>query len=486
MDQAELLAKLNDLRSLPAETEWAEFKRAERSFQTEDLGKYFSALSNEANLKGQSYAWLVFGIEDKTHQIVGTQFRIRRSELDNLKLEIATQTTNRLTFEEIHELQTPQGRVVLFQIPASPKGVPTAWKGHFYGRDGESLGALSLYEIERIRSQTQTFEQGIALSKVNGQDVVDLLDCEAYFRLTGQRLPDTRSRSLARLVQEKLLIPNGHQFDITNLCAIFFARDLTSFGRLGRKTLRVIKYKGGNRIETDREWRDSPSKMGYAAGFEWFIQYINSQLPQNEYIGQAFRHEVRTYPEVAIRELVANALIHQDFLITGAGPMVEIFEDRMEITNPGEPLVEVSRFIDSPPRSRNEDLAGYMRRFNICEERGSGIDKVIINIELFQLPPPDFRVPPGFTQVWLFSPQSFSEMDRKERVRACYQHCALGWIANKPMTSGTLRQRFGVTNPSDHATVSRIIRDAVEQNLVKKENPHSNSKKNVTYAPFWA
>jgi predicted HTH transcriptional regulator len=123
--------------------------------------------------------------------------------------------------------------------------------------------------------------------------------------------------------------------------------------------------------------------MGYAAGFEAAIAYVNSQLPQNEHIGRALRQEVRIYPEIAIRELVANTLIHQDFSMTGAGPMVEIFDARMEFTNPGEPLVDLRRFIDTPPRSRNENLASFMRRVNICEERGSDIDKVIFHIEMF-------------------------------------------------------------------------------------------------------
>jgi ATP-dependent DNA helicase RecG len=144
MTPEQLQAKLDELRALPGETEWVEFKHAERNYDFDDLGKYFSALSNEANLKGQPFGWLGFGIRDKTHEIVGTRFRSNRPQLDSLKQEVAVQTTNRLTFEEIHELATPQGRVILFQIPAASRGSPTAWKGHFYGRNGESLGALSL------------------------------------------------------------------------------------------------------------------------------------------------------------------------------------------------------------------------------------------------------------------------------------------------------------------------------------------------------
>ncbi len=315
--------------------------------------------------------------------------------------------------------------------------------------------------------------------------MVALLDYEAYFRLMTTRLPDTREKILARLAEDSLVLPQGGVFDITNLSAVLFARDLNQFGRLGRKALRVIKYKGTGRVQTEREWTDPPSRMGYAAGFEAFIAYINSQLPQNEHIGVALREVVRAYPEVAIRELVANTLIHQDFSVTGAGPMVEIFEGRIEITNPGEPLVATDRFIDMPPLSRNESLAGFMRRLDLCEERGSGIDKVISAIEMYQLPPPDFRVPPGSTRVLLLAPQTFAEMDRVERVRACYQHCVLCWVCNKPMTNTTLRQRFGIAE-GNYSMVSRVIRDATDQGLIKKATTASQSTRDAQYVPAWA
>jgi predicted HTH transcriptional regulator len=485
MNPVDLQAKLDELRALPGETEWVEFKHAERNFDSDDLGKYFSALSNEANLKGQSFGWLGFGIKDKTHDIVGTQFRPNRTQLDSLKQEVAVHTTNRLTFEEIHELVTPQGRVVLFQIPAASNGSPTAWKGHFYGRNGESLGPLSLHEIEQIRGQSQAFETGIAVAGIDGDGVVDRLDTEAYFRLTKQPLPANRPAILARLAEEQLIVAvAGGHYDVTNLGAILFARDLTRFGRLGRKTLRVIKYKGTNRVTTEREWHDPPSKKGYAAGFEEAIAFINSQLPQNEHIGDALRAEVRVYPEIAVRELVANTLVHQDLSVTGAGPMVEIFTDRMELTNPGEPLVDTQRFIDTPPRSRNEDLASFMRRLNICEERGSGIDKVITSIELYQLPPPDFRVPPGSTQVLLFAPRGLADMDSSERNRACYQHAVLRYISGSLMTNASLRQRFGIEERNS-AKASRLIKSAVAAKLIKLHNAQVRDR-DREYVPFWA
>ena len=153
MTAAELNAQLDRLLQLPAETEWVEFKEARSNFDSDDLGRYFAALSNEANLKAHPAAWLVLGIQDQPRKVVGSRFRTRRPDLDNLKREIAQHTTGRITFREIHELELPEGRVLLFEIPPAPAGFPVAWKGHFYGRDGHALGALNLQEIEQIRSQ---------------------------------------------------------------------------------------------------------------------------------------------------------------------------------------------------------------------------------------------------------------------------------------------------------------------------------------------
>lgn len=150
MTEKELLDKVDKLRSLPVEAEVVEFKEAKNTYDFSRLGKYFSALCNEANLKNVDFAWLIFGIKDKGHTIVGSHFRPRRSDLDSLKGEIANKTTNRITFIEIHELSLPQGRVIMFQIPPAPKGIPVAWEGHYYGRDGEELSPLNLEEIERI------------------------------------------------------------------------------------------------------------------------------------------------------------------------------------------------------------------------------------------------------------------------------------------------------------------------------------------------
>lgn len=191
------------------------------------------------------------------------------------------------------------------------------------------------------------------------------------------------------------------------------------------------------------------------------------------------------YPEKAIRELVANALIHQDFYITGTGPMIEIFSDRIEITNPGQPLIDPLRLLDSPPQSRNEKLASLMRRFKICEERGSGIDKVVFETEFFQLPAPDFIKSENHFKSILFAHKDFSKMNKKDRVRACYLHCCLKYVSGDKMTNASLRERFKIV-ATNHAIASGIISDTIGSGLVKPSDPDNKSKRYSSYIPFWA
>lgn len=173
-----------------------------------------------------------------------------------------------------------------------------------------------------------------------------------------------------------------------------------------------------------------------------------------------------------------------DFSITGAGPMIEVFANRIEISNPGRPIVDPMRFIDYPPRSRNEGFASLMRRMGICEERGSGFDKVVFQTEFYQLPPPMIEVTESNTLVVLFAYKKFKDMDRSDRIHACYLHACLKFVNREKMTNKSLRERFGIDDKNS-AMVSRIISDAVSVGLIKRENV-DESKKYSRYVPFWA
>ena len=288
---------------------------------------------------------------------------------------------------------------------------------------------------------------------------------------------------IRRLCEEGLARPtNGGTYDVTNLGAILFARDLNTFDKLKRKKVRIIFYRGDNRASTLSEIE---GRKGYAGGFQGLIEYIMAKLPKSEEIRKALRISMPLFPELAVRELVANAIIHQDFDATGTGPMIEIFSDRIEFTNPGVPLIDVKRFLDLPPRSRNEKLAHLMRRLNICEERGSGVDKVLLEAETYQLPAPDFEVAGDHTKAILFAPRAFSQMTKTERIRACYQHAGLQWVSNKQMTNPTLRKRFGFSD-KNKAMASRVISETLAVNLIRPYDPSSTSRRHARYVPFWA
>jgi predicted HTH transcriptional regulator len=322
----------------------------------------------------------------------------------------------------------------------------------------------------------------VAKDGLSPDQVLELLAYPSYFSLLGLPLPRRPEQILEALAVDGLVqTDDAARFQITNLGALLFANDLSAFPTLKRKAMRVIQYSATSRITTLKE---QTANKGYATGFEGLIGYINGLLPSNEVIGVALRRTVPMFPELAVREVVANALIHQDFSITGAGPMVEIFEGRVEITNPGAPIVNTSRFLDSPPRSRNEALASLMRRIGVCEERGSGVDKIVFQTEFYQLPAPLFEAPEEATKVTLFAHQPVTEMSRDDRVRACYLHACLRYVQRQDMTNATVRERFGI-DKKNAAAASRYIREAVAAELIAPMNTGA-AKKQMKYVPFWA
>lgn len=286
---------------------------------------------------------------------------------------------------------------------------------------------------------------------------------------------------IARLATERLIEEVDGHFSILNMGAILLAKNLREFPDVSRKATRVMVFAGESKMETIS---DITGEKGYAVGFKDLVNSVMSQLPQNEVIEGAIRKEVKLVPEVIIRELLANALIHQDMDMGGASPVVEIYSNRVEISNPGEPVVPVERFIDGY-QSRNERLADLMRRFGICEEKSSGIDRVVEAAELLQLPAPEFLVSYKRTDVVIHGPRAFREMDGGDRVRACYQHCVLQWVLRKQMTNQSLRERFGVSERSG-STISQVITTAVDQRLVKPDPNAPDSRRHARYIPVWA
>ncbi len=481
MKQAQLIELIDELVKQPNESEWVEFKHNYHS--VEEIGQRISALANGACIHNQDFGYLVFGVEDKSHNILGTSFKPKTHKKGNEEIEhwLIQRLDPRIDFL-IHEFKYDENRsLAVFVIPAAQRR-PVDFMRNAYIRIGSITRKLAEFpekEAKIWRKKSKPFEEEIAKDDLLISDVVRLLSTETYFDLLKLPYPSNQEGVIEKFIEEGLVVKNKG-YAITQLGAILFAKSLKDFESVYRKSIRVILYKGKNKVETERE---QIGAKGYALGFEGLVDWVNSHLPANEEIGKALRTETRMYPEIAIRELVANSLIHQDFTVKGF-PMIEVFSDRIEISNPGTPLITPDRFIDAYV-SRNEKLADLMRRIGFCEEKGSGLDKVIHFNELYQLPPVSVEVNENRTKVSMYSYKTLNDLDKKEKIRACYQHACLKHVSNEKMTNQSLRERFKIED-QNAAIASRILKDTLEENMIKEDDPTSKSRKYKSYIPFWA
>jgi ATP-dependent DNA helicase RecG len=455
----------------PREDEHLEFKEAKNQYDTIKLFKYCVALANEGGGK------MVLGVSDRPpRKVVGsTAFRNTA--------DIASRIFEKLHFRvDVEEVTHPDGRIVVLHIPSRPAGTAYNFDGQYLMRSTEDTVPMS---EDRLR---QIFDEGkpdwlsqAAREGCTGADVVRLLNTQTYFDLMELPYPARREAVLDKLHSEKIIYEVDGAWTITNLGVVLFAKSLDEFEGVRRKAARVVVYYGPGKLDTRLD-RFIPG--GYAVEFERLIDLIENQTAMNEVIEQALRREIKMFPKIAIRELVANALIHQDFNETGSSVAIEVFSDRMEISNPGKPLVSTDRFIDEY-QSRNEKLADLMRRMHICEEKGSGVDKTVEAVEVYQLPAPDFRVGERRTTTLLFAHKDIEDMGRNDRIRACYQHCCLRYVMNQVMTNQSLRERFHLSEKRTE-TVSRIIRDALDADKIRIADPTATSTRYRSYVPYWA
>lgn len=468
---ATTIAELTRWMNTPRENEHLEFKEAKTTYDAEKAMGYCVALANEGGGK------FVLGVTDKNpRKVVGSQAFQNPGKFQS-------QILNKLGFRvDIEEFTHPDGRVLIFHIPSRTQGTAYELDGAYLMRSSEDLVPMSPDRLRKIFAEGKPdFLAGVALDDVAADDVVRLLDTQSYFDLMKTPYPVDRAGVLARFESEKLICRHDGLYGITNLGAVLFAKTLSEFPTVWRKAPRVVVYDGTSKLKTKL---DQPGVKGYAVGFEGLIDFVTSQTKKNEVIGKALRQYVKMFPEIAIRELMANALIHQDFEETGSAVMVEVYDDRLEISNPGKPAIPPTRFIDEY-KSRNEKLADLMRRLRICEEKGSGIDKVVNSAEVFQLKAPDFRVGEIRTTVVLFAHQEFDDMEAEDRIRACYQHCCLRYVMNQKMSNQSLRERFKLP-PAKAESASRIIQATQVKGLIKLDDTANTSKRYAKYVPFWA
>lgn len=483
MGTEELHKLLDFITSEYNENEWIEYKHNFHS--KEEIGERISALSNSACLNNEPYAYLIYGVEDGSKKITGTDFHALSQKVGNEELEIwlRMHIDPKIDYETIEFDYEPTIHISMYKIPAATRQ-PVAFNKTSYIRVNSVTKKLSEFPEKEAKiwkkKSENPFESEIVKSDLSVSDIFELLDTQLYFDLVKIPYPSDQKGVVERFIQEKLIVKQNEKYGITNLGAILFAKHLANFEKLKRKAIRVICYKANNKLETIREITGA---KGYAVGLEGLVEWINGQLPANEQIGTILREDKRMYPEIAIRELVANMIVHQDFTIAGC-PTVEIYSDRIEFSNPGIPIIQSDRFIDEYA-PRNDILGDIMRRMGFCEEKGSGMDKVIFYNELYQLPAIKISVQENRTCVGMYAYKTWAATSNTERIRACYQHSCLKYVSNEQMTNQSLRERFQIEE-QNAAMVSRVIKATLDKHMIKEFDPESRSRKNKRYIPYWA
>ncbi len=482
MENIEVLIK--SLIALPTETAWLEFKH--NNYDTVMIGKNISALANSASYYDRDKAYMVWGIHDETHEILGTDITQYTKVNGNQELEnwLRTQLSNNCEFD-FYLVQIDGKDIVLLEISRANFQTVTFQKVD-YIRVGSNTKQLmdtpSMHAKLWDRIRNTKFEEMYALIDLDITSALTKIDYTIYFDLKNIPLPTSQDGIVHYMLEEDILVKQDNGlFSITNLGAILFAKKLQDFKGLARKAVRVIQYEGTSRANILKEFVGS---KGYVLGYEPLISFLEALLPSHEEITSITRKTITAYPNVALREIIANALIHQDFSITGMGITIEVFENRIEIINPGTPLIDVNRIIDNPPKSRNEKLASLMRNLKMCEELGSGWDRIVITCESEMLPAPKMELYTESTKVTMYSYRKFSDLSNEDKLWSCYLHACIKYVNDEKVTNASLRTRFGLDSTLS-ASISRLIKDALAKNLIKPLEKDT-APKHMKYIPWWA
>lgn len=486
-----LKSLVRELALYTTETEWVEFKC--NHHDPERIAKYISAVSNAATLWEQPYGYIVWGIEDQSHQVVGTDFSYRKERKGNEELEawLVRMINPKIGFEfyevMLEGADGKEVKVSVLEVPCA-ETEPTRFESGAYIRIGSNLKPLAQHR-EKEASLWRAFEHTkqemrIAKEDVSEAEVIGLMDVQGYYDKLGIPIPPNRVDMLQDLCEEKFIRKNSAgRWDITNYGALMIAKDLNMFDNLSHRRVRVIRYRGETKTDGIGE---ETIPGGYAVSFEQTVKGIMTVVQQEEYVEDGIRKKRFAFPEKAIRELLANMMIHQDLGQRGTSPMVELFSNRIEFSNAGAPLVSIDRIIDTTPMSRNENMAGFMHRCGICEERGSGYDKIVeATIESALLAPRIENQNNQFTRAVLFSKLPFDVISKEDRIRTCYMMACLAYVRFGSISNSNVRAVFGLEEDTKGMVkASRVIKDTLNSGRIKPVDKNT-SPRFMRYIPIW-
>lgn len=483
---------INMLSLYPDETEWIEFK--EGNSEPTRIGRDISALANAAAYHGRPYAYKIWGVEDGisdgAHRLVGTSFNYRAKRgkgNQDLLLWLRSQLSPNASYE--FSQVDHEGLTFVVLTVRAAAGQPVCFDRAPYIREGSSTtrlepGSAKERELWR-RLQRDDYELDIARRDVPGAEIGDLLDIVSYYDLLRVRKPASNDAVLRDLCEQELARPQDNgRYSITNLGALLVARELTAFPGLRRRVLRVVRYSGKGSFDIVQ---DASFDKGYALAMPEAERYILTLLPTADVAEGAFRRARPLVPQTAVREMLSNTLIHQDLSDATAGPLVGVYDNRIEFSNPGMTLMPSDRVLNAQPKTRNGTLARIMRQMDLCEEGGTGWDRTVAACEQLHLPAPRIRSEEQLgTKVTLFGEKPYERMTKAERMEAVYWHACLMYAQDEPMGNQSLRERFGLEKTkSNTVAISRLIRDCCQAGLVRDEDESAGARYK-RYIPAWA
>lgn len=467
-----------------SEMPWCEFK--ENFHSSEEIWKDISAIANISRILNRPDWYIIFWIEPINHSIVWTNFdpKTKKGKWNEDLIPWLTRQLLWFSWFDFFEitLDNENKRVVVCIIKSSQTS-PISFENIPYIRIETYTKPIKEYkDLEAKLWESllmSSFDKDIALSRVQGNIIFDLLDWESYCKIMEYE-PISQETAKEKMLQDNLIFFRDWLYDITNACALLFAKDLSEFN-LKSKSPRVITYRWNNKLHAtnDQKW-----SKGYAIAFPGLINFVISQVPKIENI-ESTRVNDPLYPKVALREFIANAIIHQDLRMNGSEVLIEIYDDRIEISNPWVPLIDIDRFVDHPPKSRNEILADFMRRANHCEKRWSWVDRALEAIKTQKLPNPKIEKSSDFTRITLYRTRPISKLTNDEKAQAVYWHCVLVYVLeNEAMTNDSVCERFWIEKQNS-AIASRLIKLAKEGGKIKPFDPNSKTRKHAKYIPAW-
>lgn len=467
-DKAALVAQL---LLLPRETRQVEFKEAKNQYPFDKTLEYCAALANEGG------GHLILGVTDKPpRQVVGTRAIGNPQDAEHrLHKKLGLRV-------EVEELTIDGSRVVVIEVGSRPVGRPVVLDGRYLMRQGESLVDMTPDHLRAIFVETEPpFLDSVQTAGLAPEAVEELLDTLRFFVLSGAEAPADVAQRCHALAANGVLVDEGGVYAITGLGAVLFARRMADFPALASRRLRFLQYAGATRTSVRR---DLLAEGGYAVEFEKLLELVNASVPVDERIGAAHRVTAPMYSPVVLRELIANAIVHQDFRAYPSLITVELYEDRMEVTNPGEPLLDPRRFPEDT-RPRNLSLALMMRELKMCEARGSGVQRALEANESTGAADPRFQAGDGLTKAILIGKHDFMMMSASERNWAVFMHACRMWSGRRPMTNASFRQRYGLA-VGRSSLVSIHIQQSMDEGLIAPMDAESSSRRYARYIPFYA